>query len=108
MRELQAGPVFTPMTVPPKLLNRDEVNAAVSRAYPAELRDAGIGGTSIVWMLLDSTGVVQKAQVHKSSGYPLLDRAAMKVIPAMKWAPAELSKEKTTVWLQVPIVFKVN
>jgi protein TonB len=72
------------------------------------MRDAGIGGTTVMWFLLDETGKTIKYQVQKSSGYPLLDAAAEKVAPTMKFTPAEMQDKKISVWVQVPIVFTVN
>ncbi|HSM59648.1 MAG TPA: hypothetical protein VK849_02575, partial [Longimicrobiales bacterium] len=43
--DLSAAPTFTPFTVAPSILNRDEVVRAMEREYPPLLRDAGIGGT---------------------------------------------------------------
>ena len=106
--DLTAGPVFTPMSVQPKLTNRTEVAAAVTRNYPTMMRDAGIGGTTVMWFLLDETGKTIKFQVQKPSGYPQLDEAAKKVAPTMKFTPAQMQDKNISVWVQVPIVFRVN
>ena len=97
--------MFTPMSQQPRLLNRDSVKAAVANAYPAAMRDAGIGGTVTTWMLLNDAGKVVKFQVQKSSGYPMLDQAALKVVPSMRFSAAELQGRPIAVWIQVPIVF---
>ena len=57
--DISAAPVFTPMTVRPEIRNRPEVQAALMREYPAILRDAGIGGTVVVWFFITEDGVVQ-------------------------------------------------
>ncbi|HEX6694321.1 MAG TPA: M56 family metallopeptidase [Longimicrobiales bacterium] len=105
---LENGPVFTPMSVAPRLLNRDTVAAAVARAYPAAMRDAGIGGTTVMWVLLDDQGRTVKFQVNKSSGYPLLDQAALKVVPAMRFSAAQMQDKPIAVWVMVPIVFAIG
>ena len=46
--DIAAAPVFTPMTVKPELKNTREVIAAMMRAYPPILKDAGIGGQALV------------------------------------------------------------
>jgi hypothetical protein len=48
LEAIQAGPVFTPMTVSPEILNRNEVQQALIREYPPLLRDVGIGGRVVV------------------------------------------------------------
>src|SRR5688572_12558639 len=51
-------PGFTPMTVRPELLNRDEVANTLMREYPAVLRDAGIGGAPVMWLYIGTDGAV--------------------------------------------------
>jgi TonB family protein len=102
---MEDGPVFTPMSVAPRMLNRDTVAAAVKRAYPQPMREAGIGGTTVVWLLLDDHGRAVKFQVQKSSGYPALDQAAIKVVPSMRFSAAEMQGKPIAVWVQVPVVF---
>ena len=55
--DLSAAPMFTPMTVRPEIRNRSEVQAALTREYPPILRDAGIGGTVVVWFFITEDGV---------------------------------------------------
>src|SRR5688572_29605404 len=75
---IEAAPVFTPYTVKPDLKNRTAVQNALTRNYPPLLRDAGIGGTALVWILIDEAGNSVKAQVKESSGHDALDAAALK------------------------------
>jgi TonB family protein len=82
------GPVFTPMTDRPYLQNPEEVAQAISRHHPPLLRSAGIGGDVLVWMFIDETGVVQRAQVSRSSGYEALDQAALRVAEVMRFTAA--------------------
>ena len=50
---IESAPVFTPYTVKPELKNRDAVGRALVRNYPPLLRDAGIGGTVLTWLLIN-------------------------------------------------------
>jgi periplasmic protein TonB len=106
--DLAAAPVFTPMTVIPKLLNQSEVEKAVTRFYPPLLRDAGIGGKTKVWFFIDESGKAVKWQVNTSSGYDALDAAALKVAPVLRFTPAMNQDKKVPVWVAIDIVFKVN
>jgi protein TonB len=106
--DLEAAPVFTPMTVRPELLNTDEVQRALVRSYPPLLRDAGIGGTPIVWFFIDDSGKVIKTQLSKSSGHASLDEAAIKVANIMRFSPALNRDAKVAVWVEIPIVYRVN
>ena len=99
-------PSFTPYTVKPELQNREEVGRALVEAYPPLLRGAGIGGTSLVWLLVDETGAVQKSLIKTSSDRPELDDAAIKVAMKMKFSPARNREAAVPVWIVLPIVFK--
>jgi protein TonB len=96
------------MTVQPKILNRDDVEKAVSRNYPPLLRDAGISGTTIVWFYIDENGRSIKQKVNKTSGYDALDNAALKVAEIIRFTPAENMGKKIPVWVQIPIQFQVK
>jgi protein TonB len=103
--DLSAAPRFTPMTVRPELLNEGEVQRVLVRNYPPLLRDAGIGGTPVVWFFLDENGRVLRTLLSKSSGYPALDEAAMAVAQAMRFSPALNRDRRVQVWVEIPIVF---
>jgi protein TonB len=102
---IEAAPAFTPMTIRPELKNEAEVARALERAYPPLLRDAGIGGTTIVWFFIDERGTVVKTQLNQTSGYDALDEAALKVANVMKFSPAKNRDQIVRVWVQIPIKF---
>lgn len=105
---MSEDPVFTPFTVAPELLNVDAVTRALESGYPPALRDAGIGGTVNVWLLIDPTGVVERTLVNHSSGYPALDEAALKVAGIMRFSPAYNRKAPVRVWVSKQIQFATN
>ncbi|HSJ23901.1 MAG TPA: TonB family protein [Longimicrobiales bacterium] len=106
--DLRAAPRFTPYTVKPELRNPDEVRAALTRNYPSLLRDAGIGGTVLLWVFIDESGVVQSSVVHTSSGHAGLDEAALVVAPQMKFTPAINRDRRVPVWIELPLLFTVR
>ena len=101
-------PSFTPFTVAPVMQNRDEVARALEREYPALLRDAGVGGRTIVWVRLDDQGNVQDVQVNTTSGQPSLDEAALRVARVMEFSPAMNRDKQVPVWVSIPIQFQVR
>jgi|GEM_PF-447958 len=101
-------PVFTPYTVAPDLKNRDEVARALEREYPPLLRDAGIGGTVIMYLFIDEAGFVQNTRVNTSSGHTSLDEAAGRVGTIMRFSPAMNRDKKVPVWVSLPITFQVR
>jgi protein TonB len=106
--DLSAAPRFTPFTVRPELRNRAEIARALERNYPPLLRDAGIGGETLVWFFIDENGRVQKTQINKSSGYEALDKAALTVAEQMQFSPALNRDKKVPVWVAIPIVFSAK
>lgn len=98
-------PEFIPYDVAPKLRNRPEVLTLLERRYPRSLKDAGIGGTVLLWLYVDERGRVQETRVAETSGYAALDRAAQEVATEMEFTPAQNRDRVTPVWLSQPIDF---
>jgi TonB family protein len=96
---------FEVRSVAPALLNPDDVKRALERNYPAMLRDAGIGGRVMLWLLLDESGRVAQVDVKESSGHVAFDNAARKVGEMMRFSPAMNRDERVKVWVALPIVF---
>lgn len=102
---ISAGPTLTPFTVKPDYVNAAEVMRALEREYPPLLRDAGIGGTTVVWFFIDETGEVQRQEVATSSGNEALDEAALRVAPVFRFTPALNRDQAVPVWVQMPVTF---
>ncbi|MGD8321017.1 MAG: energy transducer TonB [Gemmatimonadota bacterium] len=107
-QDISAAPTFTPFTVAPSILNRDEVVRAMEREYPPLLRDAGIGGTVRVYFFIDENGKVQDTRIDQTSGHQALDDAALKVAEIYKFSPALNRDKKVPVWVSFPITFQVR
>lgn len=95
----------TPYTLPPRILNAEEVGRALEENYPAELRGTGIGGEVIVWFLLDETGLVQRTEIREPSGLSAVDEAALRVADEVTFSPAEVDGRRVPVWVSIPIRF---
>ena len=106
--DLEANPVFTPMTVRPELRNRREVQAALMREYPPILRNAGIGGTVVVWFFISEEGLVLDKRVSQSSGHTQIDEAALRVADVFRFSPALNLENIVQVWIALPITFEVQ
>ena len=103
--QISSAPTFTPMTVRPGVKNKAEVLQALEREYPSLLRDAGIGGTVLVWFFIDETGTVQRTRIHTSSGHRSLDDSALKVAGVIRFTPALNRDKRVPVWISLPITF---
>ena len=105
---VSSTPTFTPYTVQPELRNRTAVQGALRDNYPRVLRERNIGGPVRLWVLIDTAGNVIRSEVQESSGNEILDRAASRVATVMQFTPAMNRDRKVSVWLQLPVVFKVQ
>ncbi|MEX0893273.1 MAG: TonB family protein [Gemmatimonadota bacterium] len=99
---------FVPSMTAPRVLNRDEVEAAMRQYYPPNLRQAGIGATVDVLIWLDEQGVVQQARVAEEGPYPALDAAALRLVEVMRLSPALNRDRAVPVVVRVPVVFTVR
>ncbi|MEX2584337.1 MAG: TonB family protein [Gemmatimonadota bacterium] len=107
--DISDEPRFTPYEVRPEFRNRDEYARALVRRYPPTLRDAGIGGSVLLWVFIDETGSVQTVRVTESSGYEQLDEVAETVVREVaRFTPALNRDERVPVWIQIPVVFQAR
>jgi protein TonB len=106
--DISSAPTFTPFTVAPSILNRQEVVRAMEREYPPLLRDAGIGGTVRVFFFIDEQGTVQDYRIDQSSGHQALDDAALAVADVYRFSAALNRDKKVPVWVSFPITFQVR
>ena len=96
---------FARFDVTPVLQNRDEVARALEREYPSANRDAGVGGETYLWILIDDRGVARAGQVNISSGCRELDEAALRAAPVMRFSPAMNEGRSVAVWIPIAISF---
>jgi TonB family protein len=99
------APTGTQYTQEPRLANPEEVARALQRAYPPLLRDAGIGGTVVLWLYVNEEGRAVKVQVNRSSGYSALDEAALRLAPVMMFAPARDGVRAVQAWASLSLEF---
>ncbi len=78
---------------PPVLLEERKPN------YPEKARLKGLEGTVTLHLLVTETGDVKWAKVVRSSGYPILDSAAVEYGKTLKFKPATKRGKPVSVWL---------
>jgi TonB family protein len=98
-------PSFTPVSYQPIMLNRPEVGRALLEAYPPELRDRGVGGTTILELRVGTEGRVLDRRVQSTSGYPAFDEAALRVVDMMRFEPARNRDQRVPVWVSQRATF---
>lgn len=94
-------------TEPPRLLNQAEVTALALSSYPQQLKEMGLGGSPHVRLYIDETGAVAERRIERSSALPALDSAALKVVDAMRFAPARNGDSPTHLWVTLPVQFRI-
>jgi len=105
---VSGGDPFRVFEVAPRLLNPAELERALMRAYPSQLRDLGIGGVVRLQIFIDERGVARDARVTGSSGYDGLDEAALGLIDVMRFSPALNRDKRVPVWVEIPIEFRTR
>lgn len=74
--------------------------------YPELARLQGIEGIVIVEAKIRRDGVIQEAKILQS--IPILNEAAIAAIVNTHWKPAEQGGKPVTVWMSIPVVFRLK
>jgi TonB family protein len=91
----------------PELLNKSEVASMLSRLYPRMLHDAGIGGQTVVQLVITAEGTVDPSSVTviSSSREPFAE-AARRVAEQLRFRPGTHDGKPVRVLLQMPITWQ--
>ena len=85
---------------------RYQLNAPPS--YPGLARKRGQEGTVTLQVLVNSEGSVDELKIEISSGFAILDRAALKAVRKWSFEPGRRGKKKEAMWVRVPVTFKLK
>jgi protein TonB len=96
---------FTPYTVAPQLRNLIHIRPMVDSAA-TRLVKAGSSATVLVHAMVRTDGSTTNVSVQESSGNPVLDSTAIKVVQSMNWKPGEDRDGPKDVWISLPVVFR--
>lgn len=80
------------------------------KVYPESAMALGMTGTVEVSYVLDRSGVLQSATVAGSSGYPLLDQAALRAVRAAAYSPmaADMWPNEKQKEFRTKVVFSID
>ena len=92
----------------PDYANRREIERALRREYPPELRDRGVGGIAAVYLFIDERGRVKKVRIAETSGSVALDLAAFRVARRVRFTPALYCRTAVPVWIRTTIDFYIR
>ncbi len=99
---------FVVHTAKPRLLNTDRLLRSIEEEYPRTLREAGVGGTTVLHILVSEEGRVQEQVVKESSGNAALDSAALRAIRVARFSPARNRDRNVAMWIEMPIAFRAR
>jgi TonB family protein len=88
--------------IPPLALNE------IMPEYPMAAIEKGSEGTVVLNLLILKNGVVGEVKTEASSGYPVLDQAAIQASKIWRFEPAKRGAEAIEVWFKVPIRFQLK
>jgi protein TonB len=62
----------------------------------------------VLSVLVDERGLVKNLWVFESSGYRLLDNAAIETVSEWLFEPGRKGDQKVEMWVQVPVQFELE
>lgn len=91
----------TPVQMPAYLNNKPP-------EYPSMARKRGFEGKVILRVRVLSSGNPQELEIKDSSGYEILDEAALKAVKKWKFKPATRGGNPVDSWVEIPIRFELR
>ncbi len=73
--------------------------------FPRSAWDEGVGGTTVLKIMIDTDGTVDSALVLESSGHAALDSAALANSRRLLYRPAEQGGEPVKIWGRLPVIY---
>lgn len=97
------GASATPAFEPPVV-----INAESPVSYPPDLYQQQVEGTVVLRLHVDEAGTLtpDSTKVAESSGYAGLDSAALRAVPAMRFAPARRGGQAVATTFLLPVHFR--
>ncbi len=76
--------------------------------YPENARRLALHGTTVLRLKISVTGQVSRAQIKKSSNYPILDQAALNCARSWTFQPAFKAGKPVVGEVETPVEFKIE
>lgn len=76
--------------------------------YPTTSRRRGEEGRVVLKVLVKADGSTGDVQLHKSSGFGLLDESARNTVARWRFAAARRGRDAVESWVLVPLVFSLD
>lgn len=102
---------MTPPAVPPNPVldvGQPSYASRVEPEYPAQARRLHQQGTVTLALFIGKDGSLEKVEVSKSSGHPLLDDAAVEAMKESRFLPANQGNTPVASRAEVSITFRLE
>ncbi len=76
--------------------------------YPAMARRRGYTGQVVLDVLVGRSGTVLELRVSTSSGYDMLDDAALAAVKTWVFEPGTRGRKKVKMWVRIPVRFELQ
>ena len=80
----------------------------VKPRYPGKARRAGWQGTTVLKVMVGPDGAPGRVTVDRTSGFEILDAAAVKAVSGWRFHPARRGSDSVASWVRVPVAFKLK
>ena len=107
-RERRQGPRATPGRGGAAARTPVRYARVVKPKYPRKARTAGWEGTTVLKVRVDRGGRPGLVTVDRTSGFELLDRAAMRAMRRWEFHPARNGDRTVASWVKVPVSFQLK
>lgn len=105
---VQTAAIDKPATPAAIQLARPLYKKNPSPKYPRRARKLRYEGVVILDVQVDENGKVNDLKILESSGYEILDKAAVSSVKRWLFEPGTRNGEKVKMWVSVPIRFQLN
>ena len=76
--------------------------------YPESARRAGVQGTTLLRIHIETDGRVSDVSVARSAGHQALDEAAAEAVRRWRFEPALNAAGPVSMWAVVPVEFRIG
>lgn len=84
------------------------LQADVGPVYPLHAREQGLQGSVGLYLLVTDSGQVKLVRISDSSGYDILDNAAIQYAKRLQFHPASRRGKPTSIWLTWRVDYKLQ
>ncbi len=103
-----AAPAEIQSNEPPVLRHPGFRNRPQPPVYPVRARQMEQEGVSVVRALIDPEGQSREVRLWRSSGYEMLDQAALNAVRGWAFNAARVGDRPVLAWVEIPVQFKLR